>query len=78
MNSQIKEVGVAKAAPFHMTREEFYKWLNTCPAHDWEVWFESLDYVKVTFHVYPETEEAAERAAENKAAENKAAESQSI
>jgi len=38
-----------------MTREEFYKWLNTCPAvHRWEA--DELGFVVISFEIEEEEE----------------------
>ena len=39
-----------------MTREEFFKWLNTCPTHKWDITADEHGYVVVSFPNYEEEE----------------------
>jgi len=40
-----------------MERDEFFKWLETCPTHKWEVTYDSTDYISVSFPVSDVEEE---------------------
>jgi hypothetical protein len=40
-----------------MTREEFFKWLDKCPTHKWEVTSDGFGYVVVSFPTDEEEEE---------------------
>jgi len=49
-----------------MSKAEFYKWLETCPTHKFEVGYEADDAISVDFRICEDEEESEEDEIQNK------------
>ena len=43
-----------------MDRKEFFEWLNTCPTHKFEIQFDMVGFIHVSFKVDEEEEKEEE------------------